>query len=190
MDQIDKFERARTAERTRRGMIRKAQEGLVPGSGTPPYGFRYDRDKRTYVIDEERVSVVREIFERVADGHSLYSTVKYLHQVGAPSPGGGRWHYATIRNIIRNEAYLGTFWWGKEKRTTTTVSVVENGERTYRKKYRREERPRSEWIAVPVLDSGIPRETIARAWEAIEGNTRSVSKNGGRIWELSGGVAV
>jgi hypothetical protein len=50
----------------------------------------------------------------------------------------GRWGRTTIRNIILSDTYLGTFWWGKEKRTTTTVSVVENGVRTYKKKVKRE----------------------------------------------------
>jgi Recombinase/Recombinase zinc beta ribbon domain len=149
--------------------------------------FYYAEDH--YHIDQIRMPFVHEIFERIADGHSLYSTVQHLTKIGASAPGGGRWHYATLRNIIRNEAYLGTFWWGK-KVTTTPVSLVENGERYYRKKVQKEERPRSEWIVVPVPDSGIPPETIARARETLKGNTRAVSKNSGRIWELSGGVGV
>jgi site-specific DNA recombinase len=42
-------------------------------------------------------------------------------------------------------------------------------------------------IAVPVPDSGIPRECVDRAREAIVSYERT-SKNGGRFWELSGGV--
>jgi hypothetical protein len=74
---------------------------------------------------------VRRIFEMIADGHSIYEVAQYLRKTGAPPPGGvsGKWHRATIRNIILSDTYLGTFCWGKEKRTTTTVSVVENGVR-------------------------------------------------------------
>jgi DNA invertase Pin-like site-specific DNA recombinase len=96
----------------------------------------------------------------------------------------------TIRNIILSDPYLGTFWWGKEKRTATTVSVVENGVRTYRKKVKREERPREEWTAIPVPDSGIPPETVARARENSKGNAWNPSRNSNRIWELSGGTGL
>jgi hypothetical protein len=47
------------------------------------------------------------------------------------------------------------------------------------------DKPRSEWIVVP--ESGIPREWVDPAGEAIEDNQRQ-SANGDRFWELSGGV--
>jgi site-specific DNA recombinase len=36
LDQLAKFERAKTAERTRRGRMRKAQEGKIVGTGKAP----------------------------------------------------------------------------------------------------------------------------------------------------------
>ena len=190
LDQLAKFERAKSAERTRRGRMRKAQEGKIVGTGKAPYGFYYADDH--YHLDQDRMVWVRRIFEMIADGHSIYEVAQYLRRTGAPPPGGagGNWHRTTIRNIILSDTYLGTFWWGKEKRTATTVSVVENGVRTYRKKVKREERPREEWTAIPVPDSGIPHETIARARDRIEMNTWTPSRNSNRTWELSGGIAV
>src|SRR5215208_3612994 len=41
-DQFAKFERAKTAERTRRGKLRKAQEGKIVAGRRPHYGFEYD----------------------------------------------------------------------------------------------------------------------------------------------------
>jgi hypothetical protein len=49
------------------------------------------------------------------------------------------------------------------------------------------EKPRSEWVAVPVPDPGIPREWVDRAREAIKDNAKP-SANANRTWELSGGV--
>jgi hypothetical protein len=49
------------------------------------------------------------------------------------------------------------------------------------------EKPKAEWIAVPVPDSGIPREVIDAAQEAIADN-KPPSSNGDRFWELSGGI--
>src|SRR5919202_1591604 len=41
LDQLAKYERAKIAERTRRGKIRKAREGKNLRSPQPPLGFRY-----------------------------------------------------------------------------------------------------------------------------------------------------
>ena len=188
LDQLAKFERAKTVERTRRGKLRKAQEGKVVGTGRASYGFYYADDH--YHIDPERMPYVHEIFERAAAGDSLYSIVQHLTKIGAPTPGNGKWHATTLREIILNDTYTGTLWWGKERVTTTTVSKMVNGERTYKKKVLRETRPRSEWIAIPVPSSGIPHEIIKRARENIKGNIKAVSKNSDRVWELSGGVGV
>jgi hypothetical protein len=132
---------------------------------------------------------VHQIFERAAAGDSLYSIVQYLTKVGAPTPGSGRWHASTIRGIIKSDTYLGKFYWGKERIKTTTISVVENGVKTYKRKVVTEERPREDWISIPVPDSGIFPETVARAREILQGNVKSVSKSDGRVWELSGGVS-
>src|SRR4051794_25499069 len=116
LDQLAKYERAKTAERTRRGKLQKARSGKVVGNGTPPYGFYYADDH--YHVDPERMAVVREIFEMIADGHSIYAVAQHLRRKGTPSPRGadGRWGRTTIRNMILSDTYLGTFWWGKEKR--------------------------------------------------------------------------
>jgi site-specific DNA recombinase len=42
LDQLARFERAKTAERTRRGKLRKAREGKIICGHTPGYGFRYN----------------------------------------------------------------------------------------------------------------------------------------------------
>jgi hypothetical protein len=62
-----------------------------------------------------------------------------------------------------------------------------DGERRYRRTAKLSDKPRSEWIAVPVPDSGIPRELVDAAREAIVNNRRP-SANGERFWELSGGI--
>jgi DNA invertase Pin-like site-specific DNA recombinase len=59
LDQLAKFNRAKTAERTRRGRMRKAQEGKIVGTGKAPYGFYYADH---YHVDPDRMPFVHEIF--------------------------------------------------------------------------------------------------------------------------------
>src|SRR5215213_4436612 len=72
-DQFAKFERAKTAERTRRGRLRRAKEGkIVPGS-LPDYGFRFNSARDNYEVDEEIMGIVRRMFYLVGvEGVPMY----------------------------------------------------------------------------------------------------------------------
>ena len=59
--------------------------------------------------------------------------------------------------------------------------------RKARKKVDSAPRSREEWVAVPVTDSGIPRETVEAARHIVS-NNKPCSSNGDRLWELSGGI--
>src|ERR687885_634537 len=52
LDQLAKFERAKTAERTRRGRLKKAREGKVVAGPVPNYGYKFDEAKEGYVVCE------------------------------------------------------------------------------------------------------------------------------------------
>jgi site-specific DNA recombinase len=70
LDQLAKYERAKIAERTRRGKLRRAREGKVVATHTPNYGFEYNEARDNYVLNEERMRVVRRIFRMVgAEGN-------------------------------------------------------------------------------------------------------------------------
>src|SRR5215207_6294115 len=48
LDQLAKFERAKTAERTRRGRLRKAREGKVVATRSQRYGFKLNATRDAY----------------------------------------------------------------------------------------------------------------------------------------------
>src|SRR5918995_1841489 len=65
LDQLAKFERAKTAERTRRGKLRKAREGNIVNSKRTRYGFKANAAGTGYEVDEEKMEVVRRIFHMI-----------------------------------------------------------------------------------------------------------------------------
>src|SRR5918994_2688705 len=71
--------------------------------------------------------------------------------------------------------------------TSTPTTRGPNGERTYRKKGQYVQRPKEEWVAIPVPDSGIPREWVDTARDALKRNSVP-SSAGRRVWELSRGI--
>jgi site-specific DNA recombinase len=218
LDQLAKFERAKTTERTRRGKVRKAKEGrIVAASSGPTFGFAFNEARDGYEINESQMQVVHDIFRMFAEEHRPLTTVRgILEKRGVPAPGGGRiWYRSTIRKIIQNDCYrphtyqeivrlvspevaarldpesrCGVNWWGR--RRVTEKQVAENGStgtRRYRRIYKTRYKPREEWIAIPVPDSGIPPEVVDRA-RMLLGNHSKPSSAGERFWELSGGVFV
>jgi site-specific DNA recombinase len=106
LDQLAKFERAKTAERTRRGKLRKAREGKLIAGHAPKYGFRFNENRTGYLVDGAAMGVVRRIFEAVASGTPMRTVKAALEGEGIPAPGGGkRWSQTTLREMIQSDSY-------------------------------------------------------------------------------------
>src|SRR5215211_6180471 len=220
LDQLGKFERAKTAERSRRGKLRKAREGKVIAIHTPNYGFQYNATRDGYEVDEEAMRVVRRIFRMVGSEHrTLYAVKRTLERESVPTPGGARfWHAKCIRNYLSEDVYkphtrdeitamvgagqmsaavaasldpnkaYGIWWFNRRTRRTQVSALGPDGERIYKKKGQYVQRSKEEWVAVPVPDSGIPREWVDAARDTLRGNSVP-SSAGRRVWEISGGIA-
>jgi site-specific DNA recombinase len=215
LDQIAKFERAKIAERTRRGKLRKAREGKIVPTHTPDYGFRYTEDREGYEVDPEQMAVIRRIFEMVgAEGKKLHAAKKTLDREGVPTPGRARyWGKRFMRNVILDDVYkphtyaevrelvapevaarldperrYGIWYYNVTRRKTRQVAEIgPDGSRVYARRSKTTVKTRSEWIAVPVPDPGIPRELVDAARDAIKDNQRPASRKH-RFWELAGGI--
>jgi site-specific DNA recombinase len=107
LDQLAKFERAKTAERSRRGKLQKAREGKVIAIHTSNYGFRYNERRDGYEIDEERMKVVRRIVRMIgAEGRTLYAVKRTLEKEGVPTPNGGKfWAAMVLRLYVLDDVY-------------------------------------------------------------------------------------
>src|ERR687890_640658 len=62
LDQLAKFERAKMAERSRRGLDRKVREGKVVRGNKAPIGFRFSEDGERLEIEPEEMALVASIF--------------------------------------------------------------------------------------------------------------------------------
>jgi site-specific DNA recombinase len=217
LDQLAKFERAKTAERTRRGKLRKAREGKVIAGPSPDYGILYNEERDNFVIDEDTMPVLRSIFEMIgAEGQSLWAVKKILERERIPTPSGARyWSQAFLRICVQNDAYrphpyeevvdlvseevaakldpgrsYGIWWYGKQQHVQKQSSTIgPNGERSYHKTKRSTWNPKDEWIAVPIPDAGSPCQLVDAARQNLkEKLTRKPSMAALRFWELSGSI--
>jgi site-specific DNA recombinase len=101
LDQLAKFERAKMAERTRRGKLRKAREGKIIAGRYPTFGFGFNETQNGYEVDEEGMPVVRRNFRLVAEDTPRYAVKKCLEREGVPAPKGGKhWSRSYTRRVV------------------------------------------------------------------------------------------
>ncbi|MCC6238098.1 MAG: recombinase family protein [Dehalococcoidia bacterium] len=156
---IAEVEREKIVERTTRGKAERARGGRLPqGTGRGIYGYRYDVESGTRLIDLSQAMVVRRLFEEFADGRSCNRLANDLNDEGIPAFGGGRWYPLTIRRILLNETYVG--------RTIYRRTQVQKVRDVARGRWVRRvtERPQDEWIEV---DGATPAIVSAELFERV-----------------------
>jgi len=216
MADFSEYQRDDLIETMRGGKRGRARSGKILPGRYIPYGFDYDAQAGSYRVNEDRAEVVRAVFRMVGvEGMSLHQVTKTLNERGVPTPaavfaeregrrpGRSVWRHRSIRILVSNDVYKPHTREELEELVSPEVAAALEPDELYgvqwynRKRYERtpdEEKAvhvtpnkREEWIAIPVPDAGIPREGVEAAREAIKDNRRP-SANGGRVWELSGGI--
>jgi site-specific DNA recombinase len=176
---IAEYERAQILERSRRGKRHRAKAGEVSVLSGAPYGYRYIRKSddapARYEIAAAEAQVVRLVFEKyTVDSLSIGAIARLLREMGSPTRRQvTRWERSVVWAMLRNPAYKGTACFGKTQvapRQKVTKPLRLSG-RARRGDTGSHERPREEWIEVPV-PAIVSEETFALAAERLVDNKR------------------
>ena len=145
----------------------RKKKGEFVGS-FPSYGYVKDeQDKHKLVIDKEPAEIVRKIFEwKVNEGLGNLSICNRLNDMGVLNPTGYKkkklnqnynnskmkqedysWCPSTVRNILKNDVYIGNVTQGKRKVKSYKIHKVEQV-------------PEEEWVTVknmhePIVDKDL-----------------------------------
>jgi site-specific DNA recombinase len=174
---IAEYERAQIAERHRRGKRHRAQQGMVNVLSGAPYGYRYVRKTDTsaayYEVIESEAEVVRLVFAIYTQRRlSINAIARLLNEREiATRTGKTRWERSTVWGMLRNPAYQGKACFGKteqSERQRITRPLRQRNAIASRNSASHE-RPRSEWIEVPV-PALVAEETFALAQEQLVKN--------------------
>ena len=125
---------------------------VLIGGSYAPYG--YDYEDGVLLVNDYEADVVRLIFDLfVNQGYVIHAIARYLDSLNIPKPAKGNnhkgvtdkkrkrgWSDSKVGNILRNEAYIGQWYYNKTK-------SIRNPETGKQKKIRR---PRNEWYMVEV----------------------------------------
>jgi len=176
---ISEYERAKIAERYRRGKLYRVRAGEAI-FWKVPYGYRRvarsDAGPARLEVYEPEAVVVRRIFAEYTSGTSLRQIIRHLYEDGVPTPTGkALWASSTINGLINNPTFAGKAAWYRHE------YVPAPGGRTSRRA-----RPEQEWVhvAVPAIVSD---EFFAAAQAAARDNSVfSPRKTTPGLWLLRG----
>jgi site-specific DNA recombinase len=97
----------RLGQKVQAAMRRKAVKGEV--LGRPPFGYRVGPRRRLEIVPEE-ATVVRYIYRLyLRDGLGIRLIARRLNEENMRTRRGGLWSMVTVRDILRNRTYLGTY---------------------------------------------------------------------------------
>ena len=150
---IAEYEKAKIAERYRRGTLFRARAGEIVTWKTS-YGYRrIPRSAATgqahHEIYEPEAAVVRRIFTDRAAGITMREICRRLNAEAVPSPTGKpTWGHSTICRLLRNEAYIGRVYYNRtesvpDRRPTRGHRQVPRNARTGSRSTARESFPTS-----------------------------------------------
>ncbi len=94
-------------QRIREGMMAKALRG--EGLGKPPYGYRIGSDGKLEIVPEEAATVNLIYYLYLQEEMGMRRIVRHLNEKETPTRGGGGWSIVTVRDVLRNRTYLGTY---------------------------------------------------------------------------------
>lgn len=173
-----------TSTKIRTSLNGKKKKGEFIGA-FPSYGYIKDtKDKHKLIIDEVAADIVKKIFNwNVNEGLGKISICHKLNDLGILNPTGHKkielgqnynnygiqdntytWTPSTVRNILKNEVYIGNTVQGKRRAKSYKIHKIENV-------------PKEEWVRVenthePIID----KDTFEKAQELSRRDTKVSQK--------------
>ena len=95
------------SENSKWGIRKRFKSGEIGAANKHLLGYRYDEEKRQYVIIPEEAEIVRKMFALYLDGVSLKDICAELNGAGYRTINGCLFQEASLHKMIKNEVYAG-----------------------------------------------------------------------------------
>jgi site-specific DNA recombinase len=180
---ISEFEKAKIKERTWGGKIGKAKKGFVV-KNSHLFGYDYNKDKKTYTINEKESEIIRLIFNYYTDPNSPFKGINgianHLTDIKIETKNGAKaWHRQVVRQILMNEAYKGIYIQNKWDTFGNYVRKQSGEKQVYKI------RPEEEWI-IAQIPPIITEEQFDYAQKLLGQGRRRYTNYGKHNYLLSG----
>nr|WP_302598407.1 recombinase family protein [uncultured Cellulosilyticum sp.] len=131
-------------------------------------GYDYDKDKKTFIVNEEEAERVKEIYKMYLEGYGTSKIAKIFNERGYKGKRGKEFANTTIMNILKNPIYIGTLVQGK----STTIDVTIKNRKKIDKK---------EWVQHENrVQAIIPVEVYEQVQHEIQRRSNELKKLGRR----------
>lgn len=171
---------AKTSADVRRTFNTKRRRGEFIGAFAP-YGYQKDpKNKNALIVDEDAAPVVRDIYRWfVREGMNMRSISRRLNSLGIPNPtaykkqkglayqgscgqeNDGMWSQKTVRDVLKNQVYIGTMVQGRQ----AVISY---------KVHKRYDTAPADWYRVEDTHQAIiSRELFGKAQSLLQRDTRT-----------------
>lgn len=91
--------------------------------GNRPLGYRTGPDKH-FEIDPEGAAIVRQVFERYANGETQAEIVRSLNEQGLRTLHGRPFTHNSLRTMLKNEKYIGIYTYKDEIRVDNGLPAI------------------------------------------------------------------
>ena len=95
------------SQNVKRGLLENAKNHKSV-NGLPPLGYKLTPDKH-FEIDPETAPLVKVIFDKYANGESLFDIIRYLNNNGYTTPRGKPFGRTSLDKLLKNEKYIGVY---------------------------------------------------------------------------------
>ena len=107
LEGLAEYYSADLAQKVNRGLTENALKGKFNG-GVIPLGYRINQEQE-YEVDPIGAAVVREVFQRYADGEGIKEIVDSLNGRGLRATNGRSFTRNSFQTILKNRRYLGEY---------------------------------------------------------------------------------
>lgn len=95
------------SENSKWGIRKRFQSGEIGAANKHILGYRYDDEKKQYIIIPEEAVIVRRMFDLYIKGYSLQAICDDLNGAGYRTVNGCLFQEASLALLIKNEIYAG-----------------------------------------------------------------------------------
>lgn len=100
------------SKRVKHGLVETRAKGNFTG-GNLLIGYKVVDHK--VVVDEERAPIIKEVFEKYADGVSMKAIIDDLNKRGIRTNKGNKFTPKSLQHALRNKKYIGEYYFNDEK---------------------------------------------------------------------------
>jgi site-specific DNA recombinase len=153
MEGLDEFYSLELANETMKGLMVNASKCQYNG-GHVLFGYRVN-DKKLYEIEPSEASVVKDIFNKIANGWSYVEVLRHLDKTGKRTRRGNKFGKNSLHDMLRNERYTGVYIFNETSRRDKFTG----------KRINRVKKPKEEMIRI---NGGMPQIVPTIIWKKVQ----------------------